>query len=890
MSDCILIITSPDNTKYEISFDTLKENYDSLPNIKSVGEGLHNSRLVMLALATTMQKDEILSKSVVDASKSEYYTRNRSATPVDNSALLLTASPLSSVIWDLDFDSNNKTRINEWAVRKNAYVQWVRYPVTYNGKSHSFLEVKHGNNTIIYCTENSQRSLENYVKTKMNEERLSTLKFNSETFAANPHWLLIESKFKQKMNSTGIDLNLNHLIKMYNHYNNGTLDDYLKSLYGEKWETKAQHAKKHLHSWINDLIFGNSGLIFETEVAKLFKDRLKETSGKYRLDLTDLQNLVQYAGTNVKNQWNKLAQENDFEDLNDLKVFLLSGIKKSEYTDNKLYKEDIKEIEKDKRKINLLDWDRSKIDLILELINSINPDLHYQLDSVGERHLILKQRIKTTLWWSNINPNTTPVLELENIAKKVDSYHHYNIFEITKDDRQLYYISSKNEVVTIYSHTPYNSIESARKQIDKIIKLQTVSGVQENLQLFVDTPLKAFYTSESYFDGDSFTRLGLRTKHDIDFYRYNMSSYYNQQILPNQNWESVIKTITDKTIWSEEEINLFKSELNTLDKLNLFAIFAETEIKNNRWPRRSIDNYGVIQEDNTVVFEDKYEFIPLGELTIEQLREVLNNFNQELVEINYVVLRSQKTKEKQLCWVIDKNLLKEPQLPKENPMAWEAHRWNMWDQIRQVMTKINPIFDNILLLETNEDFIKNLEGRVKNIDSIKAYVENGIIHINVEKANMSDALHEATHMMLGYLRVSNFDRYVELLESVVSDEEYFTEWAKRNGYDNLARLDQLEEFFIYNFTRNSNFAIKELNDLERSTKSDVDLSILIDGVTGASRNGLHGLLGAFTKWNFEKATKYNTSDEISFKEQMDQRKAANRLGNKIVNEQIIEEC
>jgi hypothetical protein len=60
-------------------------------------------------------------------------------------------------------------------------------------------------------------------------------------------------------------------------------------------------------------------------------------------------------------------------------------------------------------------------------------------------------------------------------------------------------------------------------------------------------------------------------------------------------------------------------------------------------------------------------------------------------------------------------------------------------------------------------------------------------------------------------------------------------------------LDQLEEFFIYNFTRDSNFAIKELNDLEKSTKSDVDLSILIDGVTGASRNGLHGLLGAFTK-------------------------------------------
>jgi hypothetical protein len=70
----------------------------------------------------------------------------------------------------------------------------------------------------------------------------------------------------------------------------------------------------------------------------------------------------------------------------------------------------------------------------------------------------------------------------------------------------------------------------------------------------------------------------------------------------------------------------------------------------------------------------------------------------------------------------------------------------------------------------------------------------------------------------------------------------------------------------------------------------VDLSILIDGVTGASRNGLHGLLGAFTKWNFEKAIEYNTSDEVSFKEQMNQRKAANRLGNKIVNEQIIEEC
>lgn len=104
---------------------------------------------------------------------------------------------------------------------------------------------------------------------------------------------------------------------------------------------------------------------------------------------------------------------------------------------------------------------------------------------------------------------------------------------------------------------------------------------------------------------------------------------------------------------------------------------------------------------------------------------------------------------------------------------------------------------NIKILDGNKYKRKIGEGS-------KAAILDGTIYLNKDLAELSDAFHEYSHIMLGVLKASNFKHYQELLQTIIEKDEAafnnFVEESRKSGkYKNRSYTDLQEEFFCIEF-------------------------------------------------------------------------------------------
>lgn len=91
----------------------------------------------------------------------------------------------------------------------------------------------------------------------------------------------------------------------------------------------------------------------------------------------------------------------------------------------------------------------------------------------------------------------------------------------------------------------------------------------------------------------------------------------------------------------------------------------------------------------------------------------------------------------------------------------------------------------------DEDMLK-----LSGIPNTRAIIYEGQYYINSDRASISDPLHEFVHIILGSMKVSNYDKYVELVNTVKKHELFITVSQEYNE----TQLDRLEETFIRLFT------------------------------------------------------------------------------------------
>lgn len=80
-----------------------------------------------------------------------------------------------------------------------------------------------------------------------------------------------------------------------------------------------------------------------------------------------------------------------------------------------------------------------------------------------------------------------------------------------------------------------------------------------------------------------------------------------------------------------------------------------------------------------------------------------------------------------------------------------------------------------------------------NLDDVKAFILNGVIHINTDTASITEPLHEMMHLIFGSIKTINPELYLSIVHNI-SDHPNFD--TLNDKYNNLTYLDRNEEVAI----------------------------------------------------------------------------------------------
>lgn len=166
------------------------------------------------------------------------------------------------------------------------------------------------------------------------------------------------------------------------------------------------------------------------------------------------------------------------------------------------------------------------------------------------------------------------------------------------------------------------------------------------------------------------------------------------------------------------------------------------------------------------------------------------------------------------------------------------------------------IFDNLrnlygidLISITDKEI--SLNEDLKNIPEVlsaKAFVHNGKIYINTDRADIDAPIHEMTHMLLGSIRFKNPDLYFDLIENA-QNFEIFSEMVRQNP--NKTMSDILEETFVEEISRYLAGLPSAISELDNKIlhKLHYNINRLLDSV----------LMGQYSVKSIDDASMYNMS-------------------------------
>lgn len=240
---------------------------------------------------------------------------------------------------------------------------------------------------------------------------------------------------------------------------------------------------------------------------------------------------------------------------------------------------------------------------------------------------------------------------------------------------------------------------------------------------------------------------------------------------------------------------------------------------------------------------------------------------------------------------------------------------------------LNRVIENINLTYGNIINVIDISGIQELVDSKKlnssladsltragAFILEGKIYVNTDRANISSPLHEMMHIIMGALRSSNYNLYSSLLDKIatlpgfnerfrnvltnrtLSDakEEAFVEFIA----DSLSGVFSSEDFDINNLLKSSDFFSNYLKVLDSSL--ELELQTLPDNISEVLSKKLssmpiekivtefNSLLVDAGNKKFSLFTGKNTSE--AFKNRNITNIKTSLLNSKNPNTQLLEKC
>lgn len=241
--------------------------------------------------------------------------------------------------------------------------------------------------------------------------------------------------------------------------------------------------------------------------------------------------------------------------------------------------------------------------------------------------------------------------------------------------------------------------------------------------------------------------------------------YKPREILVKYGIYSINQFIESLSSYDNKTLSRINQTLNSSEKVNLFLSIVGEQI------------FSSPTQDIVKLINDTLE-------TIEQAENKPRKY--------YIVYDSKKLKENQYQ-------LKGEFFKIDDTIEGINHKYDSPQPIVMELFALQKLFKNNGIQV--ELITNNIAQALKLPDNAKAFIKDGIIYLNINKASKSDLYHEYTHLMLGILKNKNMEMYNALMEAFKNNlsDENLNEIKNKYKEFNLSEIDLIEEAFAERF-------------------------------------------------------------------------------------------
>lgn len=254
-----------------------------------------------------------------------------------------------------------------------------------------------------------------------------------------------------------------------------------------------------------------------------------------------------------------------------------------------------------------------------------------------------------------------------------------------------------------------------------------------------------------------------------------------------------------------------------MDKYQRFPHLDELPNSNSEQSLRNTFN---IKQNNSVKIQDILD--KTGSETIE---EAVININNQYRDLEVDIL---PIEEKALIDI--KHRPSEYNLEEHDSNKSSSIIPNSYLIMNKALTKLADLY-GIKFNEIN-DYELNSEkwrGVIPDASSVNAFVYNGQIYINTDRANIDAPIHEMFHILVGSMRFENPTLYQNLINTVETFKNYE---ALAANFPNRSRNDINEEIFVTETSKYFSGMFSELSDLNDKAEYELtyNLKRVLDSV------------------------------------------------------------
>ena len=498
---------------------------------------------------------------------------------------------------------------------------------------------------------------------------------------------------------------------------------------------------------------------------------------------------------------------------------------------------------------------QSRYEQLLNGLFSVEPEFSWGYLRNTNKGIILHSSPKTIQAKYGIEYDTIHSFDIVQ-----DDFYGYKIYGFTDEDGNKKYVSSRGYLTEQSLAKVYNSLNDLKQYIQNSVSKQDIKKnsllefkYREQLEGGWSTELSSFEinSQQSLTTGSIIESIDVPVNERQEFYNANESSLFK---LDRQNYDTFTRIVRGWNISDELKNNIIGT-INTPEKISIFVYKANELLKNDR----------------------------SNEQVLTEILEMIQNAKK-----NYYYIDSKQSSGRGYKYRV---------IP-TNPIQIDNYKKDKRIPVIELMSAIGQVLQSQFGISINMLTASEIVETYSDIDAntTKAFVRDGEIFINTTLAEVTDPLHEFTHIILGVLKANPelSKNYEQLMYIVSRTEEGKRKIQKlRDMYTEVSEMDLMEEAFVDLFSRHIMGELKPgfdnlFNSVDKYIK-DATKIIFNNPIEDLGSFYGSSIQTVFRRFNSDVASLLD-GKKIDFAETRQSRRISNWISKQIKEGNIKEEC